>query len=75
MPLHEKNDVREKLVDDIYASSALSCCMPKYRIPEEEHESRTIFQVVQGRAAAGRELSPEPGPPFARPGWSRKSIN
>ena len=46
MSLHEKNKIRDSLDDDVYASSDLSVVMPKYRMPEKEHEPRHAYQVV-----------------------------
>lgn len=46
MPLHEKNTVRENLKDDIYASADLSVSMPKYSIPDHEHDPRHIYSVI-----------------------------
>jgi len=46
MALHEKDKVREKLLDDVYASSDLSVVMPKYKMPEKEHDPRHAYQVV-----------------------------
>jgi glutamate decarboxylase len=44
--LHSRNTVREQLDDDVFASSDLAVAMPKYRIPEQEHDPRHAFQVV-----------------------------
>jgi len=44
--LHSKDDVRPNLLDDIYASSDLSVNIPKYKIPEQEHDPRDAYQVV-----------------------------
>lgn len=46
MALHEKDSIREQLLDDIYASSDLSVHMPKYKFPSEEHDPRHVYQVV-----------------------------
>lgn len=46
MPLHEKNDVREYLLDDVYSAADLSVSMPKYKIPEHEHHPRHVYSVV-----------------------------
>ena len=46
MALHEKEGVRDSLLDDVYASTDLSVVMPKYRIPEKEHDPRHAYQVV-----------------------------
>ena len=46
MALHEKRKVEGNLLDDVYASSDLSVVMPKYKIPEKEHDPRHAYQVV-----------------------------
>ena len=46
MALHSKDDVREGLLDDIYASADLSVSMPKYRFPEKEHAPRHAYCVI-----------------------------
>ena len=46
MALHEKDLIRGKLLDDVYASLDLSVRMPKYRFPKEEHDPRHVYQVV-----------------------------
>ncbi|MCP3944539.1 MAG: glutamate decarboxylase [Desulfobacteraceae bacterium] len=46
MPLHDKNKLRANLLDDVYASSDLSVVMPKYKMPEDEHDPRHAYQVV-----------------------------
>ncbi len=46
MALHQKETVKENLLDDIYASTDLSVRMPKYKFPEGEHEPRHVYQAV-----------------------------
>jgi glutamate decarboxylase len=46
MPLHEKDKIKDSLLDDVYASSDLSVVMPKYKMPEKEHDPRHAYQVV-----------------------------
>ena len=46
MALHQRDTVRDDLLDDIYASSDLSVSMPKYKMPENEHDARHAYQVV-----------------------------
>lgn len=46
MPLHSKNSVRDDLLDDIYSSADLSLSMPKYKMPEQEHDPRHAYQVI-----------------------------
>ena len=36
MPLHAKNDVRQRLADDLYSSRDISVEVPKYRFPKRE---------------------------------------
>ena len=47
MPLHSKDDIRDDALDDIYASSDLGQVMPKYKMPELEHDPRHAFSVVR----------------------------
>jgi glutamate decarboxylase len=44
--LHSKNDVRDELLDEVFATTDLSQAMPKYKMPEKEHDPRHAFQVV-----------------------------
>ena len=44
--LHEKETVRHLLDDDVFASSDLSVSMPKFKMPEKEHDPRHAYQVV-----------------------------
>ncbi len=46
MALHQKDSVRDDLLDDVYASSDLSVRLPKFRFPEKEVDSRHAYQVV-----------------------------
>ena len=61
MALHEKDKVRENLLDDVFASTDLSVVMPKYKMPKKEHDPRHAYQVVQRRADARWQRPPEPG--------------
>ncbi len=47
MAIHAKDDVREDLLDDVYASADLSVALPKYRMPDAEHDPRHAFSVVR----------------------------
>ncbi len=47
MPLHAKKDVKGSLLDDIYGSADLGNIMPKYKMPEQEHDPRNAFAVVR----------------------------
>jgi glutamate decarboxylase len=46
MALHEKKSIEGNAQDDVYASSDLSVVMPKYKMPEKEHDPRHAYQVV-----------------------------
>ncbi len=46
MAIHEKDTIKEQLLDDVYASSDLSVSMPKYKFPAKEHDPRHAYQVV-----------------------------
>ncbi len=46
MALHEKASIRDEIEDDVYGSEDLSVSMPKYRIPEKEHESQHAYMVI-----------------------------
>ena len=45
--LHQRDDVRGDLLDSVFSSQDLSVSMPKYTMPDEEHEARHAFQVVK----------------------------
>ena len=49
MPLHSKDDINDDALSDIYASSDLGQVMPKYKMPEKEHDPRHAFAVVRER--------------------------
>lgn len=44
--LHERDSIRDEMLDDVFASSELSVAMPKYRMPDREHLPRHAYQVV-----------------------------
>ena len=46
MALHERDKIRGNLNADVYASTDLSVVMPKYKMPEKEHDPRHAYQVV-----------------------------
>ena len=46
MALHEKDKIKDRINDDVYAASDLSVVMPKYKMPEKEHDPRHAYQVV-----------------------------
>jgi len=47
MALHQKDTVRDDLLDDVYASDDLSTGLPKYRFPSDETEPRHIYRLVR----------------------------
>jgi glutamate decarboxylase len=46
MPLHSKNEVRDALDDDLYASTDLAVAVPKYRFPPREQSPRHAFSII-----------------------------
>ncbi len=44
--LHEKDAIRHQLDDDIFASADASLGLPKFKMPDDEHDSRVIFRLV-----------------------------
>jgi len=46
MALHEKNTLKEGLIDDVYASSDLAARLPKYKFPDKEIVAEHAYQVV-----------------------------
>ena len=44
--LHKKDDVRDELLDEVFASGDLSVSLPKYRMPQKEHLAAHAYQVV-----------------------------
>src|SRR5262245_7784788 len=44
--LHHRDTIRGQLLDEVFASNDLAITMPKYRIPEQEHDPRHAYQVV-----------------------------
>jgi glutamate decarboxylase len=46
MPLHQKDTIREDLLDDVYAVSDLFGSIPKYRFPSQEMPPRHAYQAV-----------------------------
>ena len=46
MALHEKNTLKETIIDDVYASKDLANELPKYKFPENEIEANHAYQSV-----------------------------
>lgn len=44
--LHERDNIRDELFDEVFASTDLSVALPKFRMPEKEHLARHAYQVV-----------------------------
>jgi glutamate decarboxylase len=44
--LHSRSTIAEAIDDDVFASNDLSVSMPKYRMPDKEHDPRHARQVV-----------------------------
>ena len=47
MTARANDDLRRGLMDDVYASTDLSITMPKYKMPEREHNPRHAFAAVR----------------------------
>ncbi|MCE9669753.1 glutamate decarboxylase [Myxococcus stipitatus] len=46
MPLHGRDEIRDRINDDVYASPDLSVPMPKFRVPDDEHSPDHAYAVV-----------------------------
>lgn len=46
MALHHKETVRGKLLDDVYAAGKVSEKLLKYRMPDDEHSPRQVYQLI-----------------------------
>lgn len=46
MALHDKDSIRNNLLDDLYASTDTSVTLPKYQMPAQEQDPRHAYQVV-----------------------------
>jgi glutamate decarboxylase len=44
--LHERSSMRDRAVDEIFASSDVSVVLPKYRLPDKEQDPRHAYQLV-----------------------------
>ena len=60
MPLTYRDDVRDSLMDSVFARGDLSKAMPKYQFPD--HESLPNDRQKTERA---RALGPRPTPPLS----------
>jgi Pyridoxal-dependent decarboxylase conserved domain len=47
VPLTTRNDVRDSLMDSVFARGDLSKAMPKYQFPDRESFPVDVFQVIQ----------------------------
>ncbi|HYO20700.1 MAG TPA: glutamate decarboxylase, partial [Dermatophilaceae bacterium] len=46
MPLHQRDNVRQRLEDSVFAGHSLTTPVPKYRFPSDETLPREAFQLV-----------------------------
>jgi glutamate decarboxylase len=46
MPLHERNDIRDRLNEPLFARNDIATALHKYRFPTRESNPEAIFQVV-----------------------------
>ncbi len=44
--LHDKETVKEQLLEDLYASPFAAVSLPKYKMPENTHDADLIFRLV-----------------------------
>ena len=44
--LHHRDSIRDDMFDEVFSSKDVSISMPKYRMPEKEHDPRHAYQVV-----------------------------
>ena len=44
--LHERDSIRDEMLDEVYSSADVSVSMPKYRMPDKEHDPRHAMRVV-----------------------------
>ena len=47
MPLHERNTIRNRVDESVFASAELRQALPKYRFPTHETLPEVAFQVIQ----------------------------
>ena len=47
MPLTNRDDVRDSLMDSVFARGDLSKAMPKYQFPDRESFPADVFEVIQ----------------------------
>jgi hypothetical protein len=54
MPLHKREDVKDRLSEPMFARSDIATALPKYRFPSVETDPNDVYQVVSDeRANAG----------------------
>ncbi len=46
MALHDKDSIRDKIDDDIYGSFDIGARLPKYKMPQQEHDPRMVYAQV-----------------------------
>ncbi len=44
--LHDRDTIRDELLDDIYATPDLSKPLPKYKFPNNEERARDVYQLI-----------------------------
>ena len=73
MPLTNRDDIRDSLMDSIFARGDLSKAMPKYQFPDQESFPKDVFQVIQDELLLDGNAR-RIWPPSARLGKSQRSI-
>ncbi len=46
MPVHQRDDIRDDLTDDVYSSRDLAACAPKFRFPAAEMAPRGAYHII-----------------------------
>jgi glutamate decarboxylase len=46
MALHDKNSIRHRLDEEVYASVDFSVSMPKYKFPAPERDPRDVYTAI-----------------------------
>ena len=58
MALHDKDSIRDRIEDDIYGSSDIGVRLPKYKMPDEEHDPRMVYAQVHDELMLPRNHRP-----------------
>ena len=70
--LHEKDDIRDSLLDDIYACHDMAVSMPRFKMPEKEHAAQHVCRLILDELMLDGN-SRQNLATFCRHGWSPRS--